>query len=94
MGLTLFCCICVVTSCVALFKGIHPWQNEVGVCRRHDARPAAKEALQDPWLQGNSLERTQGKPLDATVVQRLQVMPLEVARLKMCGVTLADLMHE
>ncbi|KAL3146741.1 hypothetical protein ABBQ38_014726 [Trebouxia sp. C0009 RCD-2024] len=35
-------------------------------------RPAAKEALQDPWLRGNSLERNQGQPLDATVVQRIQ----------------------
>ena len=36
-------------------------------------KPSAKDALQDPWLQGNSLERNQGKPLDATVIQRIQV---------------------
>ncbi len=37
------------------------------------ARPSAKDALQDPWLKGNSTERNQGKPIDATVVQRIQV---------------------
>ncbi|KAL0045777.1 hypothetical protein WJX82_004129 [Trebouxia sp. C0006] len=36
------------------------------------ARPSAKDALQDPWLKGNSTERNQGKPIDATVVQRIQ----------------------
>ncbi|DBA73193.1 TPA: hypothetical protein ACH3X1_011269 [Trebouxia sp. C0004] len=36
------------------------------------ARPSAKDALQDPWLKGNSMERNQGKPIDATVVQRIQ----------------------
>ena len=46
-----------------------------GWCRDPKCRPAAKEALQDPWLQGNSLERNQGQPLDATVVQRIQVHP-------------------
>ncbi len=29
--------------------------------------------MQDPWLQGNSTERNLGKPIDATVVQRIQV---------------------
>lgn len=43
------------------------------MCRDPKSRPAAKEALQDPWLRGNSLERNQGQPLDATVVQRIQV---------------------
>ena len=44
------------------------------MCRDPKCRPAAKEALQDPWLRGNSLERNQGQPLDATVVQRIQVI--------------------
>lgn len=42
-------------------------------CRDPKARPSAKDALQDPWLKGNSTERNQGKPIDATVVQRIQV---------------------
>ena len=42
-------------------------------------RPSAKEALQHPWLQDGSVayQRCQGKPLNATVVQRLQVMAFE-----------------
>ena len=37
-------------------------------------RPSAKEALQHSWLhEGGMAQRCQGKPLNATVVQRLQV---------------------
>jgi len=43
------------------------------IYRDPKARPSAKDALQDPWLKGNSTERNQGKPIDATVVQRIQV---------------------
>ena len=35
-------------------------------------RPSAREALADPWLRGDSKERGKGRPLDASVVQRLQ----------------------
>jgi calcium-dependent protein kinase len=35
-------------------------------------RPTAREALQHPWLKGDSQDRARGKPLDASVVQRLQ----------------------
>ena len=55
------------------------WLSSLYVCACRDpkARPSAKDALQDVWLQGNSTERNQGKPLDATVVQRIQVnLPL------------------
>ena len=53
-------------------------QQETGMLmmltyRDPKARPSAKDALQDPWLKGNSTERNQGKPIDATVVQRIQV---------------------
>ena len=46
----------------------------VFLCRDPLKRPSAKEALQHPWLQDGSVaQRRQGKPLNATVVQRLQV---------------------
>lgn len=49
--------------------------------RRRDPkeRPTAKQALAHPWLQGKSAERTQGAPLQRTVVQRLQKFGVESA---------------
>lgn len=47
--------------------------NAYNLHRDPKARPSAKDALQDPWLKGNSIERNQGKPIDLTVVQRIQV---------------------
>lgn len=35
-------------------------------------RPSAKEALQHPWLQGNSSERSMGRKLQQSVVARIQ----------------------
>lgn len=35
-------------------------------------RPTAKEALKHPWLQGTSAERSAGRQIDITVVQRIQ----------------------
>lgn len=35
-------------------------------------RPTAKEALSHPWLRGDSSERSAGKQIDASVVQRIQ----------------------
>ena len=44
------------------------------VCRDPKQRPTAKEALNHAWLSGgNSAERAKGKPLQETVVQRIQV---------------------
>ena len=44
------------------------------VCRDPKQRPTAKEALNHVWLSGgNSAERARGKPLQETVVQRIQV---------------------
>ena len=46
----------------------------VVVCRDPKQRPTAKEALNHVWLSGgNSAERARGKPLQETVVQRIQV---------------------
>ncbi len=37
-------------------------------------RPTAREALQHPWLRGGTVEeRSQGKPLSLSAVQRIQV---------------------
>ena len=37
-------------------------------------RPSAKEALKHPWLAGGTIaDRYKGKPLEQTVVQRIQV---------------------
>ena len=48
---------------------------QTGVVRRDPKqRPTAKEALNHAWLSGgNSAERARGKPLQETVVQRIQV---------------------
>jgi calcium-dependent protein kinase len=35
-------------------------------------RPTAKEALKHPWLRGNSAERSMGRQIDLSVVQRIQ----------------------
>jgi hypothetical protein len=35
-------------------------------------RPSAEEALRHPFLRGSKAERAAGKPLDKTVVQRIQ----------------------
>jgi calcium-dependent protein kinase len=35
-------------------------------------RPTAKEALKHPWLRGDSAERSLGKQIDVSVVQRIQ----------------------
>lgn len=47
-------------------------------CRPHPRRdptkrPTARDALTHPWLRGSIADRGTGKPLDQTVVQRLQV---------------------
>lgn len=42
-------------------------------------RPTAKEALQHPWLKGKAEERSQGQPLHRSVVQRVQVLPYNMA---------------
>ncbi len=39
-------------------------------------RPTARQALNHPWLKGSAADRTHGKALDKTVVQRIQVHPL------------------
>lgn len=36
-------------------------------------RPSAEEALGHPFLRGSAKDRAVGKPLDQTVVQRIQV---------------------
>ena len=42
--------------------------------RDPEQRPTAKQALQHPWLKGGTVaERTKGKPLSLSVVQRIQV---------------------
>lgn len=48
---------------------------QTGVVRRDPKqRPTAKEALNHAWLSGgDSAERARGKPLQETVVQRIQV---------------------
>ncbi|GIL78391.1 hypothetical protein Vretimale_7737 [Volvox reticuliferus] len=40
--------------------------------REVGARPSAREALKHPWLQGDSSERSVGKPLSRSVVARIQ----------------------
>lgn len=40
------------------------------------ARPTAKQALQHPWLKGEVGERSQGQPLQRSVVQRIQVITM------------------
>lgn len=47
-------------------------------CRDPRQRPSAKEALKHPWLAGGTIaDRYKGKPLEQTVVQRIQVrLPL------------------
>lgn len=44
----------------------------VGLDRDPAQRPSAKEALKHPWLRGNSSERSTGKQMDLSVVQRIQ----------------------
>lgn len=36
-------------------------------------RPTAKQALWHPWVRGNVAERSVGRPLQSSVVQRIQV---------------------
>lgn len=42
-------------------------------CRDPKQRPSAQKALEHPWVQGRKKQRTEGKPLAGTIVQRLQV---------------------
>lgn len=66
-------------------------QHALTPCRDPEKRPSAKEALKHPWLQGNSSERSAGKQIDLSVVQRIQVRPLGVrvgggkGKLQLCG---------
>lgn len=46
-------------------------------------RPSAKDALKHPWLRkGTVSERLRGKPLSLAVVQRIQVLSLNMIMLK------------
>lgn len=60
----------------------HRWLLTCGICpccaavclprRDPTQRPTAKEALKHPWLRGNSSERSMGRQIDLSVVQRIQ----------------------
>ncbi len=60
-------------TAMALYCSASTVQNLISRYRDPTKRPTAREALAHPWLRGTSADRSTGKPLDQTVVQRVQV---------------------